>query len=317
MSHVQNPFLSSPPAPAPPGTAPPGPITLHPGSRITGFAQPVQRSFRRSFLDRQDPFESAGLLARGFSFNGSYEVPGARPQDLADEIRQEIHARMAAGNLANAEVEMVDLDDARQHNEPLRRFVVSRTDTRRRTLATVNAYVQPYGQHLYYSVRSYLLPPLSWWKLAFALLFCYAVLRLAAREMELLRFFGMASSVPLLFSVAFLAFVFRRLIRNLLAGDPVPTALRKQFPRRFDWGTFNNDDVAAFLKTNLDLTLGTIIRVLEKHGIDTGGLRAVVQNLQTVNVNNGSTFNVNTAGGGISGAVFGGTGNQAYGKVGP
>jgi hypothetical protein len=270
--------------------------------------QGVSRSFRRGFLDRQDPFESAGRQMRNFTFSGSYEIPNGRPPELADEIRAEIHDRIMAGNIAAGELEVVDLNDAALDNEPARRFIVSHTDTRRRTLVTVNSYVQPYGQHLYYSVRSYILPPLSIWKLALALLFTYVMLTRA----DAIPFLGMllyseSGIKSLLFGMATLAVVFGKLIRNVLAGDAVLTALRKQFQKRFDWGTFNDDDVSAFLKTNLDFTLGTIARVLERHGIEASGLRAIVQNLQTINVNN--------AGGSIIGAVFGGRGNSASGKV--
>lgn len=322
MAQVHNPFVTSPPAPGGAGASPPSsapapsapaapaaPVHIHihpPVPARPRTLRVVQRSFRRTFLDRQDPFESAGLLHPRFTYNGSYDLSGKRPQDVADEIRDEIHARLAAGNLSAARVEVLDLDDAGMRNEAPRRFVVASTDTARRTLVTVNAYFQPCGQHLYYSVRSYLLPPLSVWKLLLAVLFSLATLFTASLWVTGGGF--AAGGVALAVASAILAFGFRRLIRDLLAGDAPLTALRKQFPRRFDGGTFDVDDVAAFLKTNLDLTLGTIARVLEKHGIETGGLRAVVQNLQTINV---------TAGGSIVGAVIGGAHNHAVGSTGP
>ena len=61
----------------------------------------------------------------------------------------------------DAEVEIVDFDDARVKGEPPRRFVVTRTRTARKTPVNVNAYFQPYGEHLFYSVRSYTVPRLN------------------------------------------------------------------------------------------------------------------------------------------------------------
>jgi hypothetical protein len=272
-----------------------------------GHPDPVRRSFRRNFLDRQDPFETAGHQMRHFTFPGSYELHGQPGPQVVDEIQTRMVERLVDGNLAGAEVEVIDFDDAGFHEEPARRFIVTHTDTRRRTLVTVNAYVQASGDHLYYSVRSYILPPLSIWKLLLGLLFTWLVFTRADVGAAWL---GMESPVAVLaVSLLILAITFRNLIRNLLAGDTVLTALRKQFPRRFDWGTFNDDDVAAFLKTSLQLTLGTIASVLEAHGIEVAGLKAIMQNLQTVNIhmNNGN----------IVGAIFGGTGNVATGKVGP
>ena len=309
-------FARPSPAPAPP--LPPasrGPALIPAPPRSVPAAivppakpspQPVRRSFRRNFLDRQDPFEDAGLQLRSFSFPGSYDLCGTPGQRVVDEIQAKMVQRLVDGDLADAIVEVVDLDDAQFRGEPARRFIVASTDTRRRTLVTVHAFVQAYGGHLYYSVRSYLLPPLCLWKLMLALLIASVMyigsLAVAVASIGL-------GIVAALFSTGVLTLVFRRLVRNLLAGDRVLTALRKQFPERLDWGTFNDDDVAAFLKTSLQLTLSSIVTVLESHGVEVTGLKAVVQNLQTVNIqmNNGN----------IVGAIFGGTGNTASGKVGP
>lgn len=293
-------------APPPGAAAPQGPVPQSPVRVQRPVPYPVQRAFRRNFLDRQDPFETAGRQIRHFTFCGSYELCGEPGGQVAEEIQTEMVQRLVHGNLADAAVELIDYSDAGFGDEPARRFVVTHTDTRRRTLVTVNAYVRAYGQHLYYSVRSYILPPLSIWKLLLGVLFTYIAFTRVDDVMATAGFYSRKQAFVV--AVAVVAFAFRKLIRNLLAGDPVVTALRKQFPRRFDWGTFNDDDVAAFLKTSLRLTLGTIAAVLEEHGIGAAGLRAIVQNLQTINVQ--------TGGGSIVGAVFGGAGNVATAKVG-
>ena len=172
---------------------------------------------------------------------------------------------------------------------------------------TVYAYFQPYGQHLFYSVRSYAVPSLNGWKLFGALL-------LGVKGLDLLVglvVFGVGLeplSIPFLILLgASLVFVCRNLIRNIVAGDSVWIAVRKQFPGAMNTGSFDHDDVAAFLKTNVALTLGTVAKVLERHGVETETLRQIVQNLHVTNIH--------TGGGGIIGAVFGGSGNSAVGQV--
>jgi hypothetical protein len=313
----------------------------------------VRTVFRRNLMDRQDPFETSGVVQREFTVNGSYKLPPAiSAQQLADEIREEIHVSLVRGCVAGAEVEIVDFEDARLKGESPRRFVVTRTQTARRTPVNVNAYFQPYGEHLFYSVRSYTVPRLSLAKLLHTLWILMIVLSpfliswvgslasgaassYAQSSMGDAGFsMGGASadgsgfpgadesgysaggdaggesdgfSIAPFIILAGLVVGFRKFLRNLLARDPVSIALRKQFPGELSLGSFDDDDIIAFLKTNLDLTLAAISKVLEKHGIDATALRTVIQNLQTINVN--------TGGGEIVGAVFGGTGNVATGTV--
>lgn len=72
-------------------------------------------------------------------------------------------------------------------------------------------------------------------------------------------------------------------------------------------GTFDDDDMTAFLKANVSLTLSTLATVLEKHGIETGGLRMIVQRME---INN-----VSTNGGSIIGAAIGGIANRIAAEV--
>jgi hypothetical protein len=267
------------------------------------------RSFRRNFLDQQDPFVCAGEPLDEFTFSGSYELPlHESAQEIADEIRAAIHDSLSNGNLARAELDVIDFSDALMQHEAPRRFIVTRTTTPRRTPITIYAYFQPYGQHLFYSVRSYAVPSLNGWKLLAALvvgfmgfgpLFGLVGMLLALKP-------GMGIFLLLVIGAG-VTFVCRKFIRNITSGDSVSIALRKQFPGAMTIGSYDDDDVIAFLKTNIALTLGTIAKVLEKHGVETGTLRQVVQNLHTINID--------TGGGGIVGAVFGGSGNSAIGQM--
>lgn len=271
-------------------------IRLRPG-RSSSPASPVQRGFRRHFLDRKDPFEASGRMLNRFTFSGSYDLDGTPPQAVTNEIRQRLQQQLADGNLANASLEVIDFDDASMTHEPSRRFFVTHTTTRRKTFVTVNTYIRPYGDHLYYSLRSYVLPRLNVWKLLLALFITFGVLSLSDNY----------GSLPLMAAVVGVIIHLRKFMIDVAAGDPVSIALRKQYPGRLNSGTFDDDDMTAFLKTNVSLTLRTIATVLEEHGIDTGGLRTIIHGLE---INN-----VSTGGGSIIGAAIGGIANRVAAEV--
>jgi hypothetical protein len=264
----------------------------------------AHRPFRRNFLDHQDPFETAGTLMPDYTFAGSYELFDAEPQLIVNQIWAVLQRRVES-DLPGVNTGQVSFDDAKLVDEEARRFIVTHTDTRRGTLISINTFFRPYGNHLYFSVRSYVLPPLSWTKLVLSSLFSLVLLLNAARLGGVLSFVGLGFLRPLvlLLVLAFLALVFRKLIRSLRGGDTIRTAIRKQFPKRFDWGTFNSDDVLAFLKANVSLTIRSVADVLNEHGINVQGLLQIIQRIE---VNN-----INTGGGSIVGSIIGGRGNSA------
>jgi len=271
-------------------------IRLHPEARTYSPPSRIRRAFRRNFLDRTDPFEAAGHPIHSFTFSNSYDLEGTPPQDVVDEIHERLQRQMADGNVADTSLEVVDFEDASVTGEPARRFFVTHTTTRRKTVVTVNAYMRPYGDHLYYSVRSYVLPMLNIWKLLLTVVIILGALRGAA-EM---------GSLALLLVVVGVVIYLRNFLTDVAAGEPIIIALRKQFQGGLNAGTFDDDDMMAFLKTNVSLTLGTIATVLEKHGIETG-LRIVMQRMET--------YNVNTGGGSIIGAAIGGLANRVAAEV--
>jgi hypothetical protein len=292
------PSTSAHPAPHPDGASPISSIRLHSSSHGFSPPTPVRRAFGRGFLDRKDPFEASGRLLRQFTFSNSYDLNGEPPQAVADEIHARLQQQLADGNLKDTQLSVVDFDDASQHSEPARRFFVTQTTTRRETVVTVNAYLCAYGDHLYYSVRSYLLPILNIWKLLLVVSFTLFALAFAA---------GADLGLLMLAILAGVVFHLRKFMIDLAAGDPLSIALRKLYPGGLNSGTFDADDATAFLKTNVSLMLGTVATVLEKHGVDTGGLRTTIQRLE---VNN-----ISTGGGSIIGAAIGGIANQVAAEV--
>jgi len=297
--------------PGPSGTATPtlarGPQpgsthTAH-GSTAVALPQPVRRLFRRSFLDRKDPFEAGGIPMPRFTFSDSYDLDRNPPQKAVEEIHTRLYQQLTDGNLASTRLELVDWDDASHSGEPARRFVVTHLTTARDTRATVNAYFQAYGDHLYYSVRSYILPLLSIRKLLLAVLTMISAIRLVNLLPVVLQ------GVGLMVIALGIAIHLRGFIIDLLAGVPFIVALRTQYPGKLNSASFDLDDATAFLKTNVSLTLGTVATVLEQYGIDTGGLRMIIQQMGGININ--------TGGGSIIGAAIGGIANQATAGVRP
>jgi hypothetical protein len=297
MSDLQSPATIAP------GTngAAPAAIRLYPTGNTPSFPQPIPRAFRRNFLDRKDPFEASGRLLQKFTFSNSYDLEGDSPQTAIDEIHSRLQRQLADGNLAETQLKIIDFNDASVPREGSRRFLIMQTVTNRKTVVTVNAYFRAYGDHLYYSVRAYILPLLSFWKLFIAAYLFWSAISLAAVVPP--PFSGWLHLITL---VGF-AIHLRKFIIDLLAGDSLRIALRKQYPGSLNAATFDDDDATAFLKTNVSLTLSTIATVLEKYGIDTGGLRMIVQRME---INS-----VNTGGGSIIGAAIGGIANRIAAEV--
>lgn len=296
MSELQTPVVDPPFTSGTNGSVP-DTIRLHPAARTYSLPAPTHRAFRRNFFDRKDPFEGAGHLVRHFTFSNSYDLDGTAPGAVADEIKERLNQQLADGNLAETRLSVIDFDDAGVPGEPPRRFFVTQTTTRRNTVITVNTFFRAYGDHLYYSVRSYILPVLSIWKLFLAAVAIFHALVLT-------------SLVPFIFKPIILGgilFHLHKFIIDLLAGDSFTIALRKQYPGGLNSGAFDDDDATAFLKTNVSLTLSTIATVLEKHDIDTGGLRMIVQRME---INN-----VSTNGGSIIGAAIGGIASRIAAEV--
>lgn len=285
-------------APDSSGTHPAGSILLHPGAHTRSPHAAVNRGFRRHFLDRKDPFEASGRILNRFTFSSSYDLEGTPPQAVAHEIHERLRRQLADGNLADTRLEVVDFDDASMYDEPARRFFVTHTTTRRDSVVSVNTYIRPYGDHLYYSVRSYVLPRLNVWKLLMVVATTLAAFSTAADT---------DSGVLMLAVLVGLLVHLRKFMIDVAAGEPVGIALRKQYPGGLNSGTFDDDDLTAFLKTNVSLTLSTIATVLEKHGIDTGGLRMVIQRMEM--------NNISTGGGSIIGAAIGGIANRVAAEV--
>jgi hypothetical protein len=282
-----------------------GSLPLHDGqpARPAAATSVVRRRFGRHPLDRKDPFEPAGNLQRDFSFSSTIFLEGQAPDRVAEEIREEILRRVADDHVPGQVPLVVEFEDAGRPMEGARRYLVMEAHTSRSTIVSINVLVRGYGGHLYYSVRSYLLAPLSLvkvcgsasllnvWLLA-SLFWSYHFWSLSA----------VLSVLVLAWNLAIPAFLLRKMLRALVAGSSFEMALRQQFPRIVDNGAFDADDVSTFLKTRVTLAMGSIATVLERYGIAPTPLREMVKHVHQTHIY--------TGGGSIIGSIIGGVANK-------
>ncbi|MEH2049724.1 hypothetical protein, partial [Nostoc sp.] len=76
-----------------------------------------------------------------------------------------------------------------------------------------------------------------------------------------------------------IAFAWAGLIQRILEVGDIKTALRLEFNKALDLGSFNLDDVAMFIKSTLHTTVTSIRDVLKQEGLPVETLDAFVQNI--------------------------------------
>ncbi len=271
---------------------------------------PIIQLFHRGYLDRKDPFESAGVQLMDISSSSSFYIQEASTSEVEREIQESLYREFESWRSPCVRVQIVDHDDATIEDEPPRRFLVASLATTRDTQATVTFYTASYGQMLYYSIRSYVVPPLSVSKVIGASLVALPILPFLA--LSIIALFAGASVLSLLQAFVTLALVAlvisRKFVRNIRYGDSVHLALRKEFPSPGKLPTFDHDDVELFFKSHITFILTTISTVLERHGVDIAPIKHTVQNITTTTIDN--------RGGSLSiiDAVIGGIDNKLTGK---
>lgn len=287
---------ASPDSVALPSAAAPGTL---PTVVTISDAQIARRDFNRGFLDRQDPLEGAGIPLHAFEFAASYPVKRALQPDLLNRLHANVYTRVRDGNVADAAAELVEFKDVKTgQREAARRYVVIQSETARGTRMSVFTTFLTYGDNLYLAVNSFILPPISWWTTLFALAGT-AVLLLTSLQGGIL---------GLLLYALILGFFFRDVLRDLSQGEPLDLALRKKFPKRGKYSTFNTDDMLMFFKSTLPLVLTSVQEVFEQAGVPVDVLERAIQNVNMVT-------NIDTRGGAVNAinSVLGGMGNRVSG----
>jgi E3 ubiquitin-protein ligase DOA10 len=92
--------------------------------------------------------------------------------------------------------------------------------------------------------------------------------------------------------VCIIGLVWWRLIEKIIEGCHVKTALRLEFNKSLDLGSFNLDDVLIFIKSNLYTMVTLVEDVFKEAGLPVDSLDAYRRSINNININ--------TAGGAIS-----------------
>lgn len=275
-----------------------------PGRNGIGWSQQAQlppvtfREFNRGFFDRSDPLEAAGTNLEQFGFAVSYPVDRGKHSAVLEELYGRVCTRLRARSIPGATLRLVDYKDAGAGAEPSRRYVVIEKETARATHMEIFATFRSYGDFLYISLDSFILPPLDVFRTLRAVLLSFVLL--IATTMFLTPLGTLFLAIP------WLIWYFRDVIASLGQGDSPAMALRRRYHTRNNFGTFNLDDMLAYLKSTVALAIDGISEVFDAHDIPVDVLNQVRQTInQTTNlVNNGGMMN-------LLGSVIGGTSNQA------
>jgi hypothetical protein len=268
------------------------------------------RRFGGGLLNRDDPLDGAGILVETCSFSHIYPVdPDNHPRVIRD-LFENVYGHVKDNRIAGSEAALVDFDDARTgQREPSRRYIVIDRATTRGTKLSTFATFRGYGDYLYVSVESYLLPPLSW----FPVLAAGFVLLVSMLELLAFFYFDATNYISNYISILtemlpaiIVLWLHRDVVRSLRAGDSLAMALRRRHFRVNRNGTFNSDDIRMHFKSTAFLIIEAMQGVFEKNGISPELLERVREGI------NMST-NIHVSGGilNVLGNLVGGGGNVA------
>ncbi|HEU4561694.1 MAG TPA: magnesium transporter [Longimicrobium sp.] len=280
-------------------------VVPHPDNSVSIPAGRLCR-FNRGFLDRTDPVEGTGIALDKFSFSLTYRGAPEKHAAVIDSLYHRVYTRLRKHSIPLARPELVEYDDAQTGvREEARRYVVVRGNTLRTTHMDVFATFRSYGDYLYISVDSFLLPPISilrliWagvvalgitlWGWLFIAPFVYGIAMLGMTRTAAL--FG--SVIPVLFfTCPVVLWRNRDVIRSIRHGDSIGLALQRHY---YQWRTvsaFDNDDVRVHFKSITLLIAEEIAAVFKEHGIPIEELQQVQQTINmTTTITNSGSLNV-------------------------
>lgn len=277
----------APPPPAPTRRPDPAPASI----------PVIKREFNGGILQRSDPMETAGLELERFGFVHSYTVEREHHRDLVEKLHGAIHQRMDDGDIPEVRLELVDFEDVKlRKSDPPRRYTIAESTTVRNTRMGIYSTFRTYGDHLYVSIRSFSLRPLSVGRMVMSLLLnAFLIFVLPGMIQDMYPIPSLDATVRFA-ALAWMSWTYRGLFRSLLLREPVGDAFRRQFPKQHDPGSFNRDDILIFFQSALPALLGAVERVFKEAGIPVEVLQDAIT--QIVNNYNTSVNNhIDTAGG--------------------
>jgi hypothetical protein len=180
-------------------------------------------------------------------------------------------------------------------------------DTIRKTKITTLLRFFVNGDNLYLAADSYVLGKLKKRKLIFHSILLIIIVTTAINPLV---WFVPVSLlfIPIFLVLWYLYSTWIKFIQALSQRESFITALRINFPKNISDNAFDLDDIFMFLKIIYPLMISSLEEVLRKHGLLDEDLTTVLKDIRK-NISQ-TTINVNTGGGGIIGAIFGGNNNS-------
>jgi hypothetical protein len=263
----------------------------------------LPRDFNRDYFDFADPLENAGFLLGNNNFSDSYPVGINLVEEISSKLYTKVLDGVRSASLSNqAVIEDVAFRDVKAPNELPRRYLIIRRETIRRTHVTAYVTFLPFGEHLYFNIKTFLLGPINWTNVLVSLIpiLIYTQINNQYNSPTI-------NTVLLSLLVAGYIIFHKSTIASLRHGDSIQLALRKRFSKQYDWSTFGSDDALMFYKSVIPMILRLIQGVFEEYDIPITVIQdylRMVSNSTNIIVQGGGSFN-------NSGNIVTGTDNEA------
>jgi hypothetical protein len=204
-------------------------------------------------------------------------------------------------------------DQKYQLTDRERHYILVRRITVRQTEIVSLCRFHKSNDSLYIGVDSFALGKLQWISL---ILHNLILLFLFQGSMSIIGFIasingslGFLSLIIFLFIPLIYAYwIWGDVVKGIRQGDNFLRALRQRFPKRISDNSFDIDDTLIFLKQILPLIINATKQAFEKNGLQIKELEDYLDEISK-NIQQQS-FSINTGGGNIIGAIFGGRDNK-------
>jgi hypothetical protein len=232
------------------------------GETRAGRAEVSERF--NGFMLEKDPSDYLGVPLEAFDYSVLFPLPPAVQADSIDvrsTVYHEVRSAIITTFGQRVENLAVDYVDTKVHREGPRHYLRVRLFTTRGTTVTTLFRCYTSGRWLYVAADSYLLPPISAWKLARAVILSVVGV-----------FMALAFTFPfLILPWLILGWFYWRwwgdVLRGLFSGH-LDEALRTSHPRTPLVSSFDADDTLMHLKSVSPVAVSALRSALARCGID-------------------------------------------------
>jgi hypothetical protein len=241
----------------------------------------------------KDPARSAGLYISSFRLYQTYHVERDKLPQICDKLYTYIIDELSRRNLGDSRFRIITFKEGLpginfvrndKYDNQERRYIVITRDTIRSTRATILVRFLRYSDNLYVGVDTYVLGELNIFAFIKKILLTVFLPFFAIAPLSIIP--GLNILLWLIyFCILFLAWW--GLVQKVREAGDLSTALRLEFTRVLDLGSFNLDDVMMFIKSNLYTVVTSIKDVFELEGLPIESLDAFVRNINNININTG------------------------------